>query len=60
MVTLDEMKARQQAVATQREKELALGKANKSHQGEGKHGRHGGVHKVCTFAPYPILCTAVL
>nr|CDS15384.1 protein FAM50 [Echinococcus granulosus] len=45
LVTLDEMKARQQAVITQREKELALGKANKAKFGEARHGKHGAVRR---------------
>ncbi|KAM7540186.1 hypothetical protein Aperf_G00000027554 [Anoplocephala perfoliata] len=45
LVTLDEMKARQQAVITQREKELALGKANKAKFCEGRHGKHGAVRR---------------
>ncbi|CDS40212.1 protein FAM50 [Echinococcus multilocularis] len=45
LVTLDEMKARQQAVITQREKELALGKANKAKFGETRHGKHGVVRR---------------
>lgn len=46
LVTLDEMKARQQAVITQREKELALGKANRAKFLEGKHSKHGVVRRV--------------
>ncbi|KAL5112999.1 hypothetical protein TcWFU_009787 [Taenia crassiceps] len=45
LVTLDEMKARQQAVITQREKELALGKASKVKFGEVRHGKHGAIRK---------------
>ncbi|VDO05007.1 unnamed protein product [Rodentolepis nana] len=45
LVTLDEMKARQQAVITQREKELALGKANRAKFLEAKHNKHGAVRR---------------
>ncbi|VDL90632.1 unnamed protein product [Schistocephalus solidus] len=47
LVTLDEMKARQQAFITQREKELALGKAGgaKSRDGRSLLGRQGTLHK---------------
>nr|CDS30161.1 protein FAM50 [Hymenolepis microstoma] len=45
LVTLDEMKARQQAVITQREKELALGKANRAKFLEAKHSKHGAVRR---------------
>ena len=40
------MKARQQAVITQREKELALGKVNLAKFGDGRHGKLSAVRKV--------------
>lgn len=52
LVTLDEMKARQQAVITQREKELALGKSNKAKFGETRHGKHGAVRRVWSIIEF--------
>ena len=43
------MKARQQAVITQREKELALGKVNLARFGEGRHGKLSAIRKVGVY-----------